>query len=134
MPATCHTLTLSLSRTQSRTAPQPVLTSVASLGFLQPYQTSVLDLPRKLVVIKVDFVLTNMLSSYSYIGRTEASPFHSPPVQRGNTFSDATGLAKSVESAIVSLSSLHHIGGTNIGILRAVGLRRCIRKDYSAVG
>jgi hypothetical protein len=39
-------------------------------------------------------------ATYSYIGQTEASPFHSPPVQRGNTFSDATGLPKAVESAI----------------------------------
>ena len=76
-----------------------------------------------------------MLSSYSYIGQTEASPFNSPPVTLGNSFSDATGLTKAGESAIVSQESFrfHHVGGLRL-VSCAVGLRLCIWKDYSAVG
>ncbi|KIK01209.1 hypothetical protein K443DRAFT_678564 [Laccaria amethystina LaAM-08-1] len=44
--------------------------------------------------------LKSGFATYSYIGQTEASPLNSPPVMVGNTFSDATGLAKGVESAI----------------------------------
>ena len=45
--ARCVSYPYPLSHTQCRTAPQPVPTLVASLGFLQPYQTSELDLLRK---------------------------------------------------------------------------------------
>ena len=56
MTAVCPTLTL--SRAQCRTAPQPVPTLVASLGSLQPYLTSELDLPREFNCNRSEFVLT----------------------------------------------------------------------------
>lgn len=60
----------------------------------RPYIGGIVGFSSALSDLKTGF------ATYSYIGRTEASPFHSAPVTLGNTFSDATGQTKAVESAM----------------------------------